>query len=228
LPNVPEPRAFNKRGRKLRIGIEPAERSEIELASWIETIVETTGVFGIALLMFLENVFPPIPSELIMPLAGYAAAKGDANIFIVILAGALGSLAGASFWYGLGRLVDHERMKRFADRHGRLLTVTRRDIERADDWFDAYGHYAVLFGRLVPTVRTLISVPAGLAEMSLFRFLAYSGIGTLIWTTLLALFGYAVGARYRELESWIDPISYGVIALIVGIYLWRVVTFRPH
>ena len=198
------------------------------MASWIETIVETTGVFGIAFLMFLENVFPPIPSELIMPLAGYVAAKGDASIVLVVVAGTFGSLAGATFWYGLGRLVDHERMKRLADRHGRLLTMTRRDIERADEWFDAHGHYAVLFGRLVPTVRTLISIPAGLSEMPLMRFLVFSGIGTAIWTTLLALFGYAVGGRYRELESWIDPISYGVIALIVAIYLWRVLTFKQR
>ena len=198
------------------------------MASWIETIVETTGVFGIALLMFLENVFPPIPSELIMPLAGYAAARGETNVVLVILAGALGAVGGATFWSGLGRRVDHERMKRFADKHGRLITMTRHDIERADEWFDTYGHNAVLFGRLVPTVRTLISVPAGLSEMPLPRFLAFSGIGTLIWTSLLALFGYAVGERYQELERWIDPISYGVIALIVAIYLWRVLTFRQH
>jgi membrane protein DedA with SNARE-associated domain len=198
------------------------------VASWIEAIVQTTGVFGIALLMFLENVFPPIPSELIMPLAGYSAAKGEANIVLVILAGTLGSLAGAFFWYGVGRVFDHERTKDFADRHGRILTVTRADLTKADDWFDRYGQYAVLFGRLIPTVRTLISIPAGLAEMPIGRFLFYSGIGTAIWTTLLALFGYAVGARYSDLEGWIDPISYAVIALIVAIYLWRVATFKPR
>ncbi|MDP9138408.1 MAG: DedA family protein [Pseudomonadota bacterium] len=198
------------------------------MASWIEAVVQTTGVLGIAFLMFLENVFPPIPSELIMPLAGYSAAKGDANIVLVILAGTVGSLAGALFWYGLGRLFDHERLKGFADRHGRIITMTRADLTKADDWFDAHGQYAVLFGRLIPTVRTLISIPAGLAEMPIGRFLLYSGIGTAIWTTLLALFGYAVGGRYSELEGWIDPISYGVIALIVAIYVWRVVTFKRH
>jgi membrane protein DedA with SNARE-associated domain len=198
------------------------------VASWIETIVQTTGVWGIAFLMFLENVFPPIPSELIMPLAGYSAAKGEANIVLVIVAGTAGSLAGAFFWYGLGRLFDHERLKRFADRHGRIITMTRADLVRADDWFDRYGQYAVLFGRLIPTVRTLISIPAGLSEMPIGRFLFYSGIGTAIWTTLLALFGYAVGNRYSELEGWIDPISYGVVALIVVIYVWRVATFKPH
>lgn len=198
------------------------------VATWIETVVQTTGVFGIAFLMFLENVFPPIPSELIMPLAGYSAAKGEANIALVILAGSLGSLAGATFWYGVARLIDHESLKRFADRHGRYITMTRREVERADDWFDAYGHYAVLFGRLIPAVRTLISLPAGLSEMPFVRFLIFSAIGTAIWTSFLTLFGYAVGGRYSQLERWIDPISYGIIALIVVIYLLRVVTFRPH
>ena len=196
------------------------------MASWIETIVDTMGVFGIALLMFLENVFPPIPSELIMPLAGYNAAQGGASIVLVIIAGTVGSLAGAFFWYGLGRLVDHEAVKGFAERHGRWIGMTRAELEKADDWFDTYGHYAVLFGRLIPAVRTLISIPAGLSEMPAGRFLVYSGIGTTLWTTFLALFGYAVGSRYSALEGWIDPISYGVIALVVLVYLWRVVTFK--
>ena len=196
------------------------------MASWIERIVETTGVLGIAFLMFLENVFPPIPSELIMPLAGYAAAKGEASLVLVILAGTAGSLAGALFWYFLGRLVDHERFKRFADRHGRWLTMSRADIEKADDWFDRYGHWAVLFGRLIPTVRTLISIPAGLSEMPLGRFVVYSGIGTAAWTTLLAVFGYVFGSEYPALERWIDPLSYAVVALIIALYVWRFATFK--
>ena len=155
------------------------------MASWIEGVIETTGVFGIALLMLLENVFPPIPSELIMPLAGYTAARGQANIVLVILAGTIGSLAGASFWYAIGRWVGEERLKRLADRFGRWMTVGRDDIEKADDWFDRHGHKAVLFGRLVPTIRTLISVPAGLSEMAWPTFLLYSGIGTAIWLSLI-------------------------------------------
>jgi membrane protein DedA with SNARE-associated domain len=195
------------------------------LASWIEAVVQTTGVLGIALLMFLENLFPPIPSELIMPLAGYAAAKGEANLFLVILAGTAGSLAGALFWYFLGRLVDHERFKSFADRHGRWLTMSRRDVEKADDWFDAHGHWAVLFGRLVPTVRTLISIPAGLSEMPLPRFLAYSAVGTAAWSALLGAIGYELGRDYAVIERWVDPVSYAIIALIVLIYIWRFATF---
>lgn len=198
------------------------------MASWIEHILETWGVIGIALLMFLENVFPPIPSELIMPLAGVVAAGGETSIILVILAGTTGSLAGATFWYVIGRLFDHEFMKRFADRHGRWLTLTRVDLERVDDWFDAHGHWAVLFGRLIPTVRTLISIPAGLSQMPVTRFLAYSSIGTGIWTILLALAGYWLGTSYEIVGTWIDPLSFGVLAVIIAIYFWRFVTFRPN
>jgi membrane protein DedA with SNARE-associated domain len=196
------------------------------LASWIEGIVQATGVWGIAFLMLLENVFPPIPSELIMPLAGYVASQGEANILLVILAGTLGSLAGGFFWYGLGRWIGEERLKGLADRFGRWMTVTRDDIDKADDWFDTHGHKAVLLGRLIPTVRTLISVPAGLSEMPWRRFLLYSGIGTTAWTSLLALLGYALGSQYDRVNAWLDPVSLGIVAVIVAIYLYRVVTFR--
>jgi membrane protein DedA with SNARE-associated domain len=198
----------------------------MQLASWIEEIVQTTGVWGIAFLMLLENVFPPIPSELIMPLAGYRAAQGDANILLVILAGTLGSLAGGFFWYGLGRWIGEEGLKRLADQFGRWMTVTRDDIDKADDWFDTHGHKAVLLGRLIPTVRTLISVPAGLSEMPWRRFLIYSAVGTAVWTSLLALLGYALGSQYDRINAWLDPVSLGVVALIVAVYVYRVVTFR--
>jgi membrane protein DedA with SNARE-associated domain len=106
--------------------------------------------------------------------------------------------------------------------------VSRADIDKADDWFDRYGHIAVLFGRLVPTVRTLISIPAGLSEMSWRTFLVYSGIGTAAWTTLLALLGYGLGSQYEKVAQWIDPVSIGVVILIVAIYLYRVATFSPR
>jgi membrane protein DedA with SNARE-associated domain len=196
------------------------------VASWIESMVGSMGVFGITLLMFLENVFPPIPSELIMPLAGYTAAQGQANIVLVIIAGTIGSLAGGFLWYAVGRWIGEERLKSLADRYGRWMTVSRDDIDKADDWFDEHGHKAVLAGRLVPTVRTLISVPAGLSEMPWVRFLIYSAIGTTVWTTALALLGYWLGNRYEDVSAWIDPVSYAVLAVIVAIYLYRVVTFR--
>ena len=105
------------------------------------------------------------------------------------------------------------------------MTVSRSDIDKADDWFDTHGHKAVLLGRLVPTVRTLISIPAGLSEMPVRRFLIYSAIGTAAWTTMLALLGYGLGSQYERVNAWMDPVSYGVLGLIVLIYLYRVITF---
>lgn len=195
------------------------------MASWIENVIDTLGVWGIALLMFLENVFPPIPSELIMTLSGFAASRGETSIVLVIIAGTLGSLAGALFWYGIGRMFDQEKVKRLADRHGRWVTLTRTDLERTDRWFDDHGHWAVLFGRLIPTIRTLISIPAGFSEMPLSRFLIFTSIGTTIWTAFLALFGYWLGNDYQMLEEWLDPVSLGVVVLVVVIYVWRFITF---
>ena len=198
------------------------------MASWVEAVIHSTGVIGIAFLMFIENVFPPIPSELIMPLAGYSAARGEANIVLIILAGAGGSLAGASVWYAVGRWIGEERLKRIADRYGRWLTLTSHDVARADDWFDRHGHKAVLVGRVLPTARTLISVPAGVSEMRWPTFLLYSGIGTAIWTALLGLLGYWLGSQYEAVSAWLDPISLGVLGLLVLIYLYRVATFQKR
>lgn len=192
---------------------------------WITALIDQLGLPGVALMMFLENVFPPIPSELIMPLAGFNAAQGRMGLVGVILAGTLGSLAGAVLWYLLGRAVGTARLRRLAARHGRWLTVTPGELDRADAWFDRHGGVAVFLGRLVPTVRTLISIPAGLSEMPLGRFLAWSGLGTLIWTTLLALTGYLLEDAYHRVENWVNPVSTVVVVGIVGLYLWRVATW---
>lgn len=194
---------------------------------WITGFVEQAGYLGIALLMFLENVFPPIPSELIMPLAGFSARQGDLAIVPVILAGTAGSLAGALFWYGIGRVVGIGAVMRFAERHGRWLTLAPRDVERAEAWFREKGGLAVLVGRLIPAVRTLISIPAGVSRMPLGRFLLYTTLGTAAWTAFLALAGYALASRYALVEQWLGPVSNGVIALIVLVYLYRVATFSP-
>lgn len=175
--------------------------------------------------MLIENVFPPIPSEVIMPLAGYIASRGQLTFLGVLLAGTVGSLAGALFWYAIGRWIGRERLKRFAARHGRWLTLSSADIERASVWFSERGHVAVLVGRLVPGIRTLISVPAGVAGMPLLPFLATSAVGTLLWTGLLAAAGYVLGESYGTVGRWIEPIGNSVLVLAVAVYLYRVVTF---
>jgi membrane protein DedA with SNARE-associated domain len=193
---------------------------------WISDLVAQTGYAGIAFLMFAENVFPPIPSELIMPLAGFEAARGTLSLTGAIIAGIVGSLAGAVLWWAVGRWLGLERLKHFAHRHGRWLTMTPGDIQAADDWFDRHGGLAVLFGRLVPGVRTLISVPAGISGMSLTRLLIYSSVGTAVWTAFLAVAGHLLEGGYERVSGWIEPVSNVVIAALVLGYLYRVATFR--
>jgi membrane protein DedA with SNARE-associated domain len=195
---------------------------------WITGFIEQSGYPGIALLMLLENVFPPIPSELIMPSAGYTATQGRLNILLVIAAGSLGSVSGALLWYWVGRRLGCERVRRVAGRHGRWLTVTAAEVDHARDWFRRHGGKAVFIGRLVPTIRTLISIPAGIAEMGLSKFLIYTTAGTVLWTGALAGAGYLLGAQYQQVSGWLNPVSNIILGALVLWYVYRVATFRPQ
>ncbi|WP_027132606.1 DedA family protein [Geminicoccus roseus] len=192
---------------------------------WITNLVEHTGYAGIALLMLAENVFPPIPSELIMPLAGFAAERGQFSIAGVVLAGTVGSVLGALFWYYLGRWMGLRRLRGWAERRGRWLTISPDEVDRSKAWFDRHAGMAVFIGRLVPAVRTLISVPAGIARMPLGWFLLYSTVGTGVWTALLAGAGYVLGSQYELVQGWLNPVSNVVAAGLVLIYVYRVTTF---
>jgi membrane protein DedA with SNARE-associated domain len=193
---------------------------------WIVGFVRDGGYLGIALLMFLENVFPPIPSELIMPLAGFVAANGEMDIRLVILSGTVGSLAGAVFWYIVGLWLGNGRVEWAIRRYGRILTLSLDDLESARHWFRWKAQWAVLLGRLVPTVRTLISVPAGIAPMPLVPFMVWSSIGTAIWTAVLAALGYVLESQYARIQDWVDPASKLVVLVIVAVYAYRFVTYR--
>lgn len=179
------------------------------------------GLLGVFALMVLENLFPPIPSEVVMTLAGYLAADGQLSLPGVILAGTVGSVLGGTFWYALGRAVGPVRFLALVDRHGRWLTLTRAEALAAIHWFDRHGGKAVFIGRMVPTVRTLISVPAGLAGMPFGRFLILTAAGSLIWVTGLALAGYVLQAQYGRVAEFLDPATTIVIGAVVAIYLWR-------
>jgi membrane protein DedA with SNARE-associated domain len=193
---------------------------------WITGFVVRSGYVGVLLLMLAENVVPPIPSELIMPLAGFTAARGQLSLALVILAGTVGSLLGAVLWYYVGKRLGLERLKHLAARHGRWVTLSPDDVDRADGWFRRHGAKAVFFGRLIPTVRTLISVPAGIACMPLPAFLAWSVLGTSLWTALLAGAGYLLQSQYERVSDYLNPVSTVVVVLIIGWYLYRVATFR--
>lgn len=192
---------------------------------WITGFVEQAGYIGVVLLMFAENLFPPIPSELIMPLAGFTAARGDRSIVLVVAAGAFGSLLGALLWYYIGRWIGAARLQRWASRHGRWMTIAPKEVDHACAWFRRHGGKAVFLGRLVPAVRTLISIPAGVAAMPLVPFLIYSALGSVLWTALLALAGYLLEDQYREVSGYLNPVSNAVIAILVLWYLYRVATF---
>jgi membrane protein DedA with SNARE-associated domain len=189
---------------------------------WIVGWVESGGYLAIALLMLVENVFPPIPSELIMPLAGFAAAKGTLNIVGVVAAGTAGSLAGALFWFWVGYSIGPDRLKTFSRRHGRWLTLHPSEIDSTRAFFDRHQGSALFFGRLIPTVRTLISVPAGVDRMPILTFLAWSVIGTALWTTLLAGAGYLLQGQYERVSDWLNPVSNVLFAALAIWYVSRV------
>jgi membrane protein DedA with SNARE-associated domain len=185
--------------------------------------MNSLGYLGIGLLMFLENLFPPIPSELIMPLAGFTISQGKMEFTPVILAGVVGTMLGALPWYYVGKLVGEENLKRLANKYGKWISVSSRDIEKVNNWFDKHGDKAVFFGRLVPGIRTLISLPAGISGMHLVPFLLYSTLGTFLWVSLLTYAGYLLGNKYDVIENYIGPVSKIVfVALIVAFIVWVV------
>lgn len=197
------------------------------MSEFIVGLITQWSYLGIFLLMVAENIFPPIPSELIMPFAGYVAANGELNPIGVLVAGTLGSLLGTSAWYVAARLLGLDRFVWLCNKLGRIATLSEDDIDKADRWFKRHGIWAVFIGRLIPAIRTLISVPAGLAAMPFGQFLAISAIGTVIWTAILTASGYLLKASYHIVEAWVDPVSTGVVVLAVVIYLYRFATWKP-
>jgi membrane protein DedA with SNARE-associated domain len=194
--------------------------------NWVADVLQQLGYLGLLLLMFLENVFPPIPSELIMPLAGYLVAKGELSFLGVVLAGTAGSVLGAVPLYWLGYRLGRTRMIHWADRHGRWLTIRGAHIERAIAWLDRHGRWAIFLGRLVPGLRSLISIPAGIARLSFAPFLALTALGSLLWSTLLATAGYLLGAGFDEVEHVLSPVSNAVLIGVLLLYAWRVASGR--
>lgn len=200
------------------------------MQEWITNTMNSLGYLGIGLLMFLENLFPPIPSELIMPLAGYTATFPNTQIQVIpaIAAGVIGTILGAIPWYYAGLLLGQQRLQLLASRYGKWIGISGEDIEKSTNWFQKHGSKAVLFGRLVPGIRTLISIPAGISKMPIVPFFIYSTIGTIVWVTLLTYAGYFLGKNYKLVEDYIDVITkvvvFGVllaIASFIGYRIWK-------
>ena len=181
--------------------------------------------------MFLENLFPPIPSEMIMPLGGFYVQQGKLALLPVVIAGLGGTVLGALPWYGLGRLINEERLEQWLERHGRWIGISANDLKRSRIWFNRYGTALVFWGRLVPGVRTLISVPAGMELMPFTPFLLWTTGGSLIWVLILTLSGLALGSGYDNVELWLEPVAKAVKVILViaalafgswlGLRAWR-------
>ena len=185
---------------------------------WITSVIARLGYVGVATLAFLEHLFPPIPSELVIPLAGFVAAEGDLNLGIVIIMGSVGSLAGATMWYAIGKRIGEQRLRTWVARHGKWLTLSVQDVDRAQRWFRRHGAAAVFFGRLVPGVRTFVSLPAGFSAMPLMSFLLYSALGTTLWTAALAYAGVVLQANFTVVGDYVNVATNALLA-VGGIFL---------
>jgi membrane protein DedA with SNARE-associated domain len=189
-----------------------------KMENWITDFMEQFGYLGILLLIALENLFPPIPSEVILTFGGFMTTNTNLTPLGVIVVATLGSLIGAIILFYIGRLLGVERMEKIVDRWGRVLRVKKEDIRRADAWFDKCGYWAVFLCRMVPLIRSLISLPAGMSGMKLVPFLFFTTIGTLIWNTILVSAGAAVGDNWEQIVAFMDVysnIAYALIALAI-------------
>ena len=196
-----------------------------------ESVKENVNLayFVICFAMFLENIIPPIPSEIIMPLGGYFVYQGNLNFYILVIFGLIGTVLGALPWYYLGRFLNEKKLASFVDSKGKFIGISSRDLNKSKLWFDKYGVSLVFWGRLIPGIRTLISVPAGIELMPLKKFLVWTSLGSLIWVVLLTFLGYVLGENYKIIESYIDnfkvfikPIFILISALLIFKYLKKI------
>jgi membrane protein DedA with SNARE-associated domain len=186
------------------------------------------GYLGILLLMAIENVFPPIPSEVIMGIGGLLVARGEMEFWPLLAVGTIGSTAGNYAWFWVGDRWGYKRLAPIVDRHGRWLTLEWEDIERAQQFFQRHGQWVVLFLRFSPFLRTMISLPAGLSHMKAWKFLLFTFVGAGIWNVLLIMGGQWLGRYFEESQDVLSWIVLGAFGLALGAYLWRVFTWKPR
>jgi membrane protein DedA with SNARE-associated domain len=201
------------------------------ISDWVTNVVETLGYVGVAALIALENVFPPLPSELILPLAGFETGRGQFNYFLMVLAATVGSVIGAVILYYVAHLVGEQRIRTLIRRYGKWLQITEKDLDKANNWFDRHGNLAVLVCRCVPLVRSVVSLPAGLRRMPMPQFLLFTAIGSAIWNAALIGAGWALGDNWEVVGKYVGYFQYVVIAVVgaaVIWFLWRRLTNRPN
>ncbi|GAA4688717.1 membrane protein DedA, SNARE-associated domain [Promicromonospora umidemergens] len=190
------------------------------VAEWAIGLMETLGAPGAGVAIALENLFPPLPSEVILPLAGFTAAQGTLVLWHVLIWTTAGSVVGAVLLYGLGAWLGRDRLRAIVDR---MPLVSLEDVDKAESWFNRHGDWAVLIGRLIPIVRSLISIPAGVERMSIWRFLAFTTLGSGVWNTLLVGAGYQLGEQWHVVEQGVGVFQKVVIVVVGLLVVWWVV-----
>lgn len=195
---------------------------------WIIGLIEQGGYWGIFALMVIENVFPPIPSELIMGMGGVAVARGTMSFWPLLLVGTVGSTLGNYAWFLVGDRLGYRRLRPLVERWGRWLTLEWHDVERATRFFRVYGQWIVFALRFSPFLRTMISLPAGLAHMRHWKFLAFTFAGAAVWNVALIGGGQLLAQYLAESQEVMDWIIGGTVALVLAGYLWRVLTWKPR
>jgi len=196
------------------------------VADWVVRLIDAGGYWGIGLLMVLENVFPPLPSELIMGIGGIRVGQGRMDMAPLLFAGTVGTTIGNYFWYYIGWRLGFERLRPLVDRFGRWLTLRWRDVEWLDRCFEKHGEKIVFYFRFMPAFRTMVSLPAGLFGMRGWRFLVWTFAGSLVWNVILAGCGYWLGAEFAEIDTWLGPLTNAAIALIAVAYVWRLARWK--
>lgn len=185
------------------------------LATWVQDVIESLGYLGVALLVIAENLFPPIPSEIVLPFAGFVARRGDGSVVVMVLAATVGSVVGALILYAIAAAIGPERIHSFVVRFGKWFGVKESDMVRAEEWFDRRSNAAVLVGRCVPLIRSLVSIPAGFRRMNFARFALLTAIGSAVWNIALIGAGAALGDQWDRVGDYVGIFQWVVIAALV-------------
>lgn len=189
------------------------------LAQWVQDVIESLGYLGVALLVIAENLFPPIPSEIVLPFAGFVARRGDGSVVVMVLASTVGSVVGALVLYAIAAAIGPERIHTFVVRFGKWFGVKEADMVRAEEWFDRRSTVAVLVGRCVPLIRSLVSIPAGFRRMRFVPFIVLTAVGSAVWNVALIGAGAALGDQWDVVGDYVGVFQWLVIAVIVAVVI---------
>ena len=199
------------------------------LATWVQDVIESLGYLGVALLVIAENLFPPIPSEIVLPFAGFVARRGDGSVVVMVLAATVGSVVGALILYAIAAAIGPERIHSFVVRFGKWFGVKESDMVRAEEWFDRRSNAAVLIGRCVPLIRSLVSIPAGFRRMNFARFALLTAIGSAVWNIALVGAGAAIGDQWDRVGDYVGIFQWVVIAaLVVAVVRFSLLKLRAR